>query len=113
VQSLKNAMSTLGNSFAAAFAPIVSMVIPWLTQLINAIAKAISYIGQFFAILGGKNTFVRAKQIQDSYNSSLNKTGSAAKKAAGALAKFDDSGCAPEAGFIWRRSIRHAAERYV
>ncbi len=90
VQSLKNAMSTLGNSFAAAFAPIVSMVIPWLTQLINAIAKAISYIGQFFAILGGKNTFVRAKQIQDSYNSSLNKTGSAAKKAAGALAKFDD-----------------------
>ena len=63
------------------------MVIPWLTQLINAIAKAISYIGQFFAILGGKNTFVRAKQIQDSYNSSLNKTGSAAKKAAGGVGK--------------------------
>ncbi len=90
VQDMKNAMSTLGNQFAAAFAPIVQMVIPWLISFINVISKAMTYVAQFIAVLGGKNTFTRAKQIQDSYNKSLGGTASAAKKAAGALAKFDD-----------------------
>ena len=90
VQSLKNAMSTLGNSFAAAFAPIVQAVIPWLTQLIGVISTAISYVSQFFAILGGRGTYTRAKKIQDSYSSSLDKTAASAKKATQALAKFDD-----------------------
>lgn len=90
VQSLKNAMDTLGNQFAAAFAPIVQMVIPWLTSLISVISTAMTYVAQFIAILGGKSTFTRAKQVQDSYNKSLGATASAAKKAYGALAKFDD-----------------------
>lgn len=90
VQDMKNAMSTLGNQFAAAFAPIAQMVIPWLINFINVISKAMTYVAQFIAILGGKSTFTRAKQIQDSYNKSLGGTASAAKKAAGALAKFDD-----------------------
>lgn len=90
VQSLKNAQATLGNSFAAAFAPIVQTVIPWLLQLINTISRAMTYVAQFIAVLGGKSTFVRAKQVQDSYNKSLGGTSSAAKKAYGVLAKFDD-----------------------
>ena len=90
VQLLKNAQASLGNSFAAAFAPIVQTVIPWLVQLINTISKAITYVAQFVAILGGKSTFTRAKQVQDAYNKSLSGTAGAAKKAAGALAKFDD-----------------------
>lgn len=90
VQLLKNAQASLGNSFAAAFAPIVQTVIPWLVQLINTISKAITYVAQFIAILSGKSTFIRAKQVQDAYNKSLDGTAGAAKKAAGALAKFDD-----------------------
>lgn len=90
VQLLKNAQASLGNSFAAAFAPIVQTVIPWLVQLINTISKAITYVAQFIAILSGKSTFIRAKQVQDAYNKSLGGTAGAAKKAAGALAKFDD-----------------------
>lgn len=90
VQSMKNAMSTLGNSFAAAFAPIVQMVIPWLNQLIGAMSTAVSYVGQFIAALTGASTFTRAKKIQDGYNKSLEGTAGAAKKAAGALAAFDD-----------------------
>ena len=90
VQSLKNAQATLGNSFAAAFAPIIQTVIPWLVQLINTLSRAMTYVAQFIAVLGGKSTFTRAKQVQDSYNKSLGGTASAAKKAAGALAKFDD-----------------------
>lgn len=90
VQSMKNAMSTLGNQFAAAFAPIVQMILPWLTKLINAISTAMTYVAQFVALLGGKSTFTRAKQVQDGYNKSLSGTAAAAKKAYGALAKFDD-----------------------
>lgn len=90
VQGMKNAMSTLGNQFAAAFSPIVQTIIPWLTKLINAISTAMTYVAQFIAILGGKSTFTRAKQVQDSYNKSLGGTAAAAKKAYGALAKFDD-----------------------
>lgn len=90
VQGMKNAMSTLGNQFAAAFAPIVQMIIPWLTKLVSAISTAMTYVAQFIAILGGKSTFTRAKQVQDSYNKSLGGTAAAAKKAYGALAKFDD-----------------------
>lgn len=90
VQSLKNSMSTLGNQFAASFAPIIQMVIPWLNQLINAISRAMTYVAQFIAVLSGKNTFTRAKQVQDGYNKSLGGTAKAADKARGALAKFDD-----------------------
>lgn len=90
VQGMKNAMSTLGNQFAAAFAPIAQMVIPWLTKLVSVISTAMTYVAQFIAILGGKSTFVRAKQVQDKYNKSLGNTAKAADKARGALARFDD-----------------------
>lgn len=90
VQSMKNAMATLGNQFAAAFAPIVQMVVPWLNALIGAISTAMFYVAQLIAVLGGSSTFTRAKKVQDAYNKSLGGTAAAAKKAFGALAKFDD-----------------------
>lgn len=90
VQDMKNAMATLGNQFAAAFSPIIQMVIPWLMSLVNALSTAMTYVAQFVALLSGKNTFTRAKQVQDGYNKSLGGTAKAADKARGALAKFDD-----------------------
>lgn len=90
IQSVKNSMSTLGNQIAAAFAPIVQMVVPWLNQLISALSNAMTYVAQFIAILTGKSTFTKAAQIQDKYNKSLGGTAKAADKARGALAKFDD-----------------------
>ena len=90
VQSIKNALSTLGNQFAAAFAPVVQMVIPWLRELIGMLTTAATYASMFFSLLAGKNTFTRAKQVQDSYNKSLDGPAASAKKAYGALARFDD-----------------------
>ncbi|MCM1327261.1 MAG: hypothetical protein NC094_12135 [Bacteroidales bacterium] len=90
VQNMKNAMTTLENQFAAAFAPIVQMVIPWLNSLINTLTTAMSKVAQFIAVLSGKNTFTKAKKIQDSYNKSLDGTAKSADKARGALAAFDD-----------------------
>lgn len=90
IQSVKNSMSTLGNQIAAAFAPIVQMVIPWLNSLISTLSTAMTYVAQFIAALTGKSTFTKATQIQDKYNKSLGGTAKAADKARGALAKFDD-----------------------
>ena len=104
IQSVKNSLSTLGNQIAAAFAPIVQAVIPWLNQLISMITTAMSYLSQFIAALTGRSTYIRAKKVQDSFNSSLGDTSSkaddaadsmddmadSAKKARGALAAFDD-----------------------
>ena len=104
IQSVKNSLSTLGNQIAAAFAPIIQAVIPWLNQLISMIVTAMSYVSQFIAALTGRSTYLRAKKVQDSFNSSLGDTSSkaddaadsmdnmadSAKKARGALAAFDD-----------------------
>lgn len=90
IQSMKNAMSTLGNQAAAAFVPLVQAVIPLLNNLINTLTRATAAVAQFIAALTGKGTFVKAKKQQDAYNKSLGGTASAAKKALGALAGFDD-----------------------
>lgn len=90
IQDLKNSLSTLGNSFATAFSPIIQAAIPYLVQLINWITRAINAIAQLFAYLTGKNTWTKATEVQAGYNDELNGTADAAKKAYGALAKFDD-----------------------
>lgn len=90
IQDLKNSLSTLGNSFAAAFSPIIQAAIPYLVQLINWITRAINAIAQLFAYLTGKSTWTKATEVQAGYNDELNGTADAAKKAYGALAKFDD-----------------------
>lgn len=90
IQDLKNSLSTLGNSFAAAFSPIIQAAIPYLVQLINWITRAINAVAQLFAYLTGKSTWTKATEIQAGYNDELNGTADAAKKAYGALAKFDD-----------------------
>lgn len=94
MSNLMSGMTYLKNSFAAAFAPILSYVAPVLNTLINLLATAVGYINQFFSALGGGTTFVRAKKANEDYAASLKKTGGAAsqagKEAKKALAPFDD-----------------------
>ena len=90
VSSLQSANAQLKNSFAAAFAPIVQMVIPYLVKLISYVTSAINVVAQLIALLAGKSTWTRATAVQKNYAKSLSGTASAAKKAAGALAAFDE-----------------------
>jgi hypothetical protein len=94
MSELTSSMTYAKNSFAAAFAPILSFIVPAITVLINALATAVGYVNQFFSALGGKGTFVRAKKVNQDYVASLKKTGGAAKQAGKdakkALAPFDD-----------------------
>lgn len=94
ISSLMSGMTYLKNSFAAAFAPILTYVAPVLNTLINLLGTATNYVAQFFSALGGGSTFVRAKKVNEDYAKSLKSTGSAAgaagKEAKKALAPFDD-----------------------
>lgn len=89
MSELKSSMLYLQNSFAAAFAPILTFVTPAINTLTNALATAIGYINQFFSALGGASTFTRAKKKQEDYAKSLKKTGSAADSTKKSLAGFD------------------------
>ena len=79
----------LKNSLAAGFAPILSVAVPAITALIDAIAQALAWIGQLVAALTGKSTFVKAKKTQEDYAKSLKKTGSAAKDAKKNIKRID------------------------
>ena len=90
ISSLVNALNTLKNAIAGAFAPILSIAIPYLVQLINYVTMAVNAVAQLIAALTGASTWSKAVQQNKDYASSLDKVGGSAKKAAGALAKFDD-----------------------
>lgn len=89
VSSLISATTQLKNSIAAAFAPLVSVAIPYLVSFINVLSAAAAKVAEFIAALTGKSVFLRAtKQLKD-YRKELTGTAAAAKKAAGSLAAFD------------------------
>lgn len=90
MSSLKSSIATLNAALGTLAAPIVSMVTPALARMCDWLTKAINTMNQFIALLSGQSTWTRAKQQQVDYAKSLEKTSGVAKKAAGALAAFDD-----------------------
>ena len=87
MSALKSQTAQLKNGLAAAFEPIVNMAIPYLTQLISWLNKAVDAIGQFLAAIQGKTTYTRAKKQVIDYAKSLD---TATKSAKRALASFDE-----------------------
>ena len=87
---LMSAMTRLKNSFATAFAPLVQFVEPALTRFINLLSRGLTYIGKLFAALTGKEYFDQAKEVQQDFRESLDKTKDSAKKTQKQLAAFDE-----------------------
>lgn len=90
LSSLQSSLLYLKNSLAAGFEPILSIAVPAITALIDAVARAVSWLGHLTAALTGKGTYVRAKKTQEDYAASLKKTGGAAREAQKSLAAFDE-----------------------
>lgn len=97
VNNLKKSVEDLKVSFAAAFMPLANMVIPVIQRIINALAQAISYIGQFIAALTGQNTYKIAIRNQDASADAANNAADAYGNAAKAakeekktIASFDE-----------------------
>lgn len=84
IARLKGALLTLA-------APIVDMLIPAVTWLIDALTEIVSEIITIYSILSGKSVDEMKEAAETLYDeaNALDKTGSAAKKAAKNLASFD------------------------
>lgn len=81
MSSLMSSMTRLKNSFATAFAPILTTVAPILVKFINLMSDAVTRIGMLIAALTGQKTFTKAIGVQEDYAASLDKTADSAKKA--------------------------------
>lgn len=60
VDSLKASLLTLKNNLAAAFAPLVQTVIPYIQRAVEWLTELIGKIGQFIAAASGQKTYLRA-----------------------------------------------------
>lgn len=90
MSEMASATATLKNSIGALTAPIISALTPAIVTLCTWLTNAINAMNRFIAVISGKSTWTKAKKQQVDYAASLDKTAGSAKKAAGALAAFDD-----------------------
>lgn len=80
INELKASLQGLKASWGAAFAPILTAVIPVLQTLIGWITKAVDAIAAFFAALSGKSTFKRAITNAGKLSDNLSSGAGAAKE---------------------------------
>lgn len=80
INELKASLQGLKASWGAAFAPILTAVIPVLQTLIGWITKAVDAIAAFFAALSGKSTFKRAITNTGKLSDNLSSGAGAAKE---------------------------------
>ena len=78
---LMSSLTQLKNSFATAFAPILTVVAPILNNLIGWVSSAATAVAHFFGALTGQNTVTVAKQVTQDFASSVTETGNAATDA--------------------------------
>lgn len=90
ISMVKSALIQLKNSFATAFAPILTVVAPILTRFINLLSSAANSVARLTAMLTGQKSYTKAVAVQEDYAASLNDTADAAENTAGSLAGFDE-----------------------
>lgn len=76
--SVQNSLLYVKNAWAAAFAPIVQVVKPYVNAFLDIIASALNAIGRLMAMLTGKGFAVQAVKMSDA----MYEAGSGAEKAA-------------------------------
>ena len=82
MSSLMSSLTRLKNSFATAFAPVLTVVAPIMSKFIDMISRAITYVGMFVASLTGQSTFIKAVGVQEDYVAGLEKTSKNTNQAA-------------------------------
>ena len=88
---LKTSLLFIQNAWGAAFAPIINVVQPILTALMDTFAQLGNTIARFFAALTGGEKVIQAIRVSTGdYAKSLKSAGGAAKQLQDRLAAFDD-----------------------
>lgn len=78
---LMSSLTQLKNSFATAFAPVLTAVAPILNNLIGWVTSATTAVAHFFGALTGQKTVTVAKQVNQDFAESVADTGDAASDA--------------------------------
>ena len=87
----KTSLLFIQNAWGAAFAPIINVVQPILTSLMDTFAEVGNTIARFFGALTGQQQVIQALRVSTGdYAASLKKAGGAAKQLQDRLAGFDD-----------------------
>lgn len=85
LSGMMSSLTQLKNTFAAAFAPIITVVVPYLQTFIDWIVKANNVLAQFFAALTGKGYAIQAKKVTQDYAASVGGVTESANEAADAI----------------------------
>lgn len=85
ISGLMSAFTKLKNALAAMFQPLIKIVAPILTTLINKASQVATSIGKVIAAFAGQSYVYEAVDIQQDYAKSLDKTSKSAKNAEKAL----------------------------
>lgn len=81
ISTLMSGLTQLKNSLATAFAPVLNVVAPILSTMIDYLIAASNAVAQFMAALTGQSTYTVAKRVQQDYAASLGGTADAANSA--------------------------------
>lgn len=90
VSMLKNSLTQLKNSVAAAVSPLLNALAPALDFIIQLCVKAVNAINQLISASLGKGTWIHAKKLTDSYKDSLSGVSKAAEKLQKGVRAFDE-----------------------
>ena len=87
---------TMKNQLGAAFGQLLTAVTPIIVQIINWVTKLAEALTRLIAILGGSDTYLRAKDVWTEWGEAAASAGGAAKKALEYLAPFDELNVLPD-----------------
>lgn len=90
ISGIATQLQTLKNSFAAAFAPLVTAIAPIIEAFLSKLNALMQGLSKLIALISGASTYKVAVKNQVDYAKSLEKTGSAAKKAKKYLSGLDE-----------------------
>jgi flagellar biosynthesis chaperone FliJ len=76
INSIVSSLNYLKNAWAAAFAPIVNAVAPYLNAFLDMVASALNSVGKLLASLTGKGFAVQAKKVSADVGSAADSTAS-------------------------------------
>lgn len=88
--SLSGASYKMGNQLGAAWASLIRAIEPILLRIIDLITRAANAITQFFALLGGKTTYLKAIDYSKKWGDTTASGAKAAKEWKNQLMGFDE-----------------------
>ena len=96
LDTLKTKSMTLKNQMGAAFGGLITAITPIVIQVIKLVNTLAAAITRLIAILGGRSTWLRAKENWTEWGEAASGAGGAAKEALRYLAPFDELNRLPD-----------------